>query len=77
MPRDHPDGAAPKTIKDDSEDFSKFQEALDAVANESQVMLIADTKYIYKNTRDLILSKLPEGSYIQHHRITQVRTVLS
>ena len=41
------------------------------------IPLSTRAKYIYKKTRDLIISKLPEGSYIQHHRITQVCTVLS
>ena len=67
LPKDHPDGQAPQTITGNRSDFRDFQKALDIMAAESQVLILVGTYFISGNDIDLMASKLPEGSWIQHH----------
>ena len=74
LPKDHPDGYAPQTIIGNINDFRDFEKALDIMATEIQVLILVDTKNISGNNIDKMASKLPEGSWIQHHRNKQDNT---
>ena len=74
VPKDHPDGPTPVTIEETSSDLTKFQEALGIMANESQVLILIDTNQIRDEVlhfMSLLAEKLPEGSYVEHHRFKQ------
>ena len=74
LPKDHPDGQPPQTIKGNESDFRYFEKALDIMAAESQVLILVDTYVIHRNDIDLMASKLPEGSWIHYHRYKQDNT---
>ena len=74
LPKDHPDGPKPVTIEETSSDLAKFHEALGIMANESQVLILIDTNQIRDEVlhfMSLLAEKLPEGSYVEHHRFKQ------
>ena len=62
------------TIEETSSDLAKFHEALGIMANESQVLILIDTNQIRDEVlhfMSLLAEKLPEGSYVEHHRFKQ------
>ena len=70
LPKDHPDGERPVEIFDKSRGLHKFEKALKIMENETTVLILMDL-YFSDEFSDIIANKLPNGSYIQHHRHRQ------
>ena len=70
LPKDHPNGERPVKIVDKSSTFLKFGEALKIMENETTVLILMDNKFDVF-TVDKITKRLPEGSYILHHKYHQ------
>ena len=70
LPRDHPDGERPVEIFDKSKALRRFEKALKIMENETTVLILMDI-YFSVEASDIIANKLPNGSYIQHHRLRQ------
>ena len=65
LAKDHPQGVRPTTIKDDSKDFIKFQEALDEVIDEKQILILFD--YGLRDSREKLIALLPQESFTEHY----------
>ena len=70
MAKDLPKGEEPETINDDSNVLCKFEEALDLVKDEKQVLILLDYNLTMSGSiPKQIADKLPRNSYTEHHRM--------
>ena len=66
IPKDHPNGESHDPICDISTDLLKFQEALELVKNEDQVLIFVDWM-LDEAALKSIVNHLPENTYTEHH----------
>ena len=71
--KDMPDGVPPVIIRDDTRDLSEFELAVKKVEMDSQVLILLDKLFLGKKNCQMLTSRLPVGSYVEHHMLKKDR----